>query len=110
MVSQKSERGLSHPQAPKRDAITARVMARVRAEQRTKRWTLWHWTPWRWTLVGAVAASIMVGVFVQQRRAPAGPSEAEIAEAELLMSLQVAGAKINKAREAVLQFAGEDSQ
>ncbi len=68
---------------------------------------------WRWPMVGALAASLAVGVYLQQRRVEISPSEVEQAVAaeraaeELLISLQIAGTKINKAREAVLRRRGE---
>jgi hypothetical protein len=89
--------------------FTARVMQQVRAEQRVRRFPLK-----RWSIVGAIAASLTVGIYVrQQRRAapPAPPSaEATLAEEQLLESLQLAGWQIHQAREAVFEPQAEESQ
>jgi hypothetical protein len=87
----------------------ARVMQQVRAAGRQRRFPLK-----RWSIVGAIAASLTVGIYVrQQRRAtpPALPTaEAELAGEQLLESLQLAGWQIHKAREAVLEPLAEESQ
>jgi hypothetical protein len=89
--------------------FTARVMQQVRAERRVRRFPLK-----RWSIVGAIAASLTVGIYVrQQRRAERhvlAVQEAELAGEQLLESLQLAGWQIHKAREAVLQPVVEDSQ
>jgi hypothetical protein len=95
-------------QQPSAD-FTARVMQQVRAEQRVRRFPLK-----RWSIVGAIAASLTVGIYVrQQRRAAAPPppsAEAELAEEQLLESLQLAGWQIHQAREAVFEPQAEESQ
>jgi hypothetical protein len=88
--------------------FTARVMQQVRAEQRVRRFPLK-----RWSIVGAIAASLTVGIYVRQQRraAPAPPSaEATLAEEQLLESLQLAGWQIHQAREAVFEPQAEESQ
>jgi hypothetical protein len=88
--------------------FTARVMQQVRAEQRVRRFPLK-----RWSIVGAIAASLTVGIYVRQQRraAPPPPSaEAELAEEQLLESLQLAGWQIHQAREAVFEAPAEESQ
>jgi hypothetical protein len=88
--------------------FTGRVMQQVRAEQRVRRFPLK-----RWSIVGAIAASLTVGIYVRQQRraAPPPPSaEAELAEEQLLESLQLAGWQIHQAREAVFEAPAEESQ
>jgi hypothetical protein len=88
--------------------FTARVMGQVRAEPRVKRFPLR-----RWTIVGAIAASLTVGVYIRQQRraeAPMPSLEAELAGEQLLESLQVAGWQIHKASEAVFEPQAEESQ
>ena len=83
--------------------FTARVMLRVRSgEPPKKRPRL------RWAMVGAIAASLFVGVYVSRQRAPIVRTQADGADAQLLLSLQIAGAKINKARDALVRPAGQD--
>lgn len=84
--------------------FTANVMSRVRAEQQrpAKR------GPWRWAMVGAIAASLMVGVFVGKQRR--NRIEAEYAADQLMLSLQLAGSKINQARDAVRRTGLEESE
>ena len=71
----------------------------------------------RWAIVGAVAAALAVGVFVGQRHnqqakrhlaemQAAEAREAQQAGQELMLSLQLAGVKVNKARDAVLRTVG----
>ena len=71
----------------------------------------------RWAIVGAVAAALAVGVFVGQRHnqqakrhlaelQAAETREAQQAGQELMLSLQLAGVKVNKARDAVLRNVG----
>jgi negative regulator of sigma E activity len=79
--------------------FTARVMAQVRAERTRKKPTVL-----RWAAVGALAASLTLSVYVsKQRQQTRVQQRAEQAEAQLIESLQVAGIKIGKAREAVLR-------
>ena len=59
---------------------------------------------WRWAVAGAMAASLALGAYVQQDRVRrAGAIADEQAADELMLSLQLAGTKINKARDAVLR-------
>ena len=51
---------------------------------------------WRWAAVGALAASAMIGVVVEQRRSDR--REAEAAEAQLYETLLLVGEKMNQAR------------
>ena len=83
--------------------FTARVMLRVRSAEPPKK----H-LRLRWAMVGAIAASLFVGVYVSRQRAPIVSPEADGADAQLLLSLQIAGAKINKARDALRRPAGQD--
>ena len=90
--------------APPAD-FTARVMRRVRAAEPPKK----HFRL-RWAMVGAIAASLFVGVYVSRQRAPIVSPEADGADAQLLLSLQIAGAKINMARDALMRPAGPDAR
>lgn len=83
--------------------FTAGVMERVRTPARKH-------PRLRWTMVGAIAASLLVGAYVTTRERPQVSPEAMEAEAQLLLSLQVAGEKLNKARDRVLRPVAEDSQ
>jgi hypothetical protein len=51
---------------------------------------------WRWAAVGALAASLTVGVLVEQRRS--NRRQAEAAEAQLYETLLLVGEKMNQAR------------
>jgi hypothetical protein len=51
---------------------------------------------WRWAAVGALAASLTVGVVVEQRRS--NRRQAEVAEAQLYETLLLVGQKMNQAR------------
>lgn len=51
---------------------------------------------WRWAAVGALAASLTVGVVVEQRRS--NRRQAEAAEAQLYETLLLVGQKMNQAR------------
>ncbi len=100
-----------HPAPP---GLTARVMASLENETSSAKPLGWAMVGrWRWPMVGALAASLAMGVYLQQRRAEVSAGEAEqaaVAEQaaeELLIALQIAGTKINKAREAVLRSGGE---
>ena len=98
---------LTHQQ-PSAD-FSERVMRQVRAEGRVRRFPLK-----RWSIVGAIAASLTVGIYVRQQRRAALPAlptaEAELAGEQLLESLHVAGWQIHKAREAVFEPLAEESQ
>lgn len=85
------------------DGFTVRVMQRVRAERLPTR------KPWRrWGTIGAIAASMLFGVYAFQERREGVRAEqaeavqAEQAEAELLYALQLAGHTVNRATDAVL--------
>jgi hypothetical protein len=95
-------RGLS-PRDPSPD-FTARVMARLRSEHRAQRPPLF-----RWALAGAVAALLLVSAGLQQRHARLQRQRAEAACEQLILSLEIASSKLNKAREAVLQISEENS-
>ncbi len=92
--------------------FTARVMARIERDAMSD-----HPAPPavralpkpRWVLAGALAASLAAAVFVA-REGVFGTSSSEIeAETQLLLSLQLAGEKINKARDAVLRLPQENA-
>ena len=51
---------------------------------------------WRWATVGALAASLTVGVVVEQRRS--NRRQAEAAEVQLYETLLLVGQKMNQAR------------
>ena len=74
--------------------FTARLVRRVRAKPPPPS------LPWRWVAVGAMAASLSLGFFVYAERQAA---VAQQAETDLVLSLQLAGMKINQARDAVLR-------
>lgn len=90
-------------------ALTARVMAGVRAESRGEGRTPIEFRPpkrvrrpavFRWATVGAMAASLVVGVLaVRHQRAER--RAAELAEVQLMESLSVAGTKVSQARDRV---------
>ncbi len=84
--------------------FTARVMGRVRGDRRWQRSPLF-----RWALAGAIAASLVAGIFLQQRQERIQRERAEAAREQLILSLQIASAKFNKARQAVLQTMKETS-
>ena len=86
--------------------FTASVMASLENETSSAKPGGWAMAGgWRWPMVGALAASLALGVYFQQRRVE--QVAAERAAGQLLISLQIAGTKINKAREAVLRLGGE---
>ena len=86
--------------------FTARVMASLESETPPAKPGGWAMAGgWRWPMVGALAASLALGVYFQQRRVE--QVGAERAAGQLLISLQIAGTEINKAREAVLRLGGE---
>jgi negative regulator of sigma E activity len=79
--------------------FTARVMAQVRAERVRKKPVIL-----RWAAVGALAASLTLSVYVSRQRERTRVQQRAVqAEAQLIESLQIAGMKIGKAREAVLR-------
>jgi hypothetical protein len=82
--------------------FTARVMSGVRAKRRRPAALLW-----RWALAGALAASLLAGVYV--RHEAAERARAESAKRQLILSLQIASSKVNHAREAVIHSTREDS-
>ena len=86
---------------PPSPGFTAGVMARVRKERRWTRAPLA-----RWALAGAIAASMIAGVALQQRSARL-ERERAAARDQLLLSLEIASAKFNKVREVVLQVTQE---
>jgi hypothetical protein len=51
---------------------------------------------WRWAAVGALAASLTIGVVVERRQS--NRRQAETAEAQLYETLLLAGQKMNQAR------------
>jgi hypothetical protein len=76
--------------------FTSLLMEEVRTEQRPRK------MPWRWVAAGAMAASLSLGVFMQKQHSDRQELvAARQAEEELLLSLQLAGVKINQARDAV---------
>jgi hypothetical protein len=80
--------------------FSARVMTQVRAERGVRKKPVIL----RWAAVGALAASLTLSVYVsRQRERTRVQQRAEQAEAQLIESLQIAGEKIGKAREAVLR-------
>jgi hypothetical protein len=91
------------PQDPGSD-FTARVMSRVRKGETAStdldtdqvvQFPRLRRVFWRWAAVGAVAASLTIGVVVEQRRSE---RRAQQAEAELYETLLLAGEKISQAR------------
>lgn len=96
-------------QQPSAD-FTARVMQQVRAERKVRRFPLR-----RWSIVGAIAASLLVGIYVRQQRraeiAAISTAEAAAAEEQILGVLRVAGWQVHRASEAAFETpAAEDSQ
>ncbi len=84
--------------------FTARVMQQVHEQSPPKK----H-TRMRWAMIGAIAASLFVGVYMSRQSAPIVP-EADGADAQLLLSLQIAGAKLNLARDALMRPSGQESR
>lgn len=84
--------------------FTARVMEQVRSESKDERpeHKVVAFKPrrsqkfWRWAAVGALAASLTIGVVVEQRRS--NRRQAEAAEAQLYETLLLVGEKMNQAR------------
>ncbi|MBI1352724.1 MAG: hypothetical protein GC160_00150 [Acidobacteria bacterium] len=67
---------------------------------------------WTWGVTGALAATLAVGAFVEnrkveQRRRAVEQAQAEQAEAELVDALFVTGAKIHLARERAGAWKGD---
>ena len=86
--------------------FTARVMARVAQEvkdEKTAPAPARSFSRPRWVLSGALAASLVAVVFATRDGAFRTPSPEAEAEMQLLLSLQLAGEKLNKARDAVLR-------
>ena len=85
-------------------AFTERVMKRVRAEGGRAPQPVRKSLVWRWAAAGAMAASLALGVYFQRNDSKQASSAAdEQAATELMLSLQLAGKKINKARDVVLR-------
>ena len=59
-------------------------------------------------VAASVLAALFVGVYVSWQPAPIVSPQADGADVQLLLSLQIAGAKINKARDALMRPAGQD--
>jgi len=83
--------------------FTSRVMEQVRREsteeKREQKVITFHVRSqrvWRWAAVGALAASLTIGVVVEQRRS--NRRQAEAAEAQLYETLLLVGQKMNQAR------------
>jgi len=84
--------------------FTSRVMEQVRRESTEERpeQKVIGFAPrrsqrfWRWAAVGALAASLTIGVVVEQRRS--NRRQAEVAEAQLYETLLLVGEKMNQAR------------
>jgi hypothetical protein len=83
--------------------FTSRVMEQVRRdsmdekpEQKVIAFPAGSRRVWRWAAVGALAASLTVAVFVEQRRS--NRRQAEVAEAQLYETLLLVGQKMNQAR------------
>jgi len=85
--------------------FTAAVMRRVRARELPNK----H-PRLRWAMAGAIAASLFVGVYMSRQPAPIVSPDADGADVQLLLSLQIAGAKLNKARDALMRPAGRDAR
>ncbi len=102
-----------HVRRPPPAGFTSRVMERVREEARIQDGGGRHSRAqharyagprfWRWAAIGAIAASLMGGVYVQQHRARQTRIVAEQAQADILFSLQFAGVKINQARDFIIR-------
>ena len=102
-----------HVRRPPPAGFTSRVMERVREEARIQDGGGRHSRAqharyagprfWRWAAIGAIAASLMGGVYVQQHRARQTRIVAEQAQADILFSLQFAGGKINQARDFIIR-------
>ncbi len=87
---------------PAPPGFTAAVMARIRVEGRRSASALW-----RTVLAGAIAASLVVAGVLWQNRTRAERLRAEQARDQIILSLQLAGSGIEKARQAVLRLAGD---
>ena len=77
--------------------FTERIMGEIRAEPRR------HWKGWRWAAVGAMAASLSLGVFAWRERSDQRALVADQQADDILFALQSAGGKLNLARDAVLR-------
>ena len=84
---------------PARD-FSARMMDRIREETSASPATAWgrgsRTKAWSWAVTGALAASLAVGMFVQNRRVE--KRAAERAESQLMDALFVTGEMIQIAR------------
>ncbi len=83
--------------------FTSRVMEQVRRESTDERreqkviaFQARSRRIWRWAAVGALAASLTIGVVVEQQRS--NRQQAETAEAQLYETLLLVGQKMNQAR------------
>jgi hypothetical protein len=83
--------------------FTSRVMEQVRREstgerreQKVVTFQARSRRVWRWAAVGALAASLTIGVVVEQRKS--NRRQAEVAEAQLYETLLLVGQKMNQAR------------
>ncbi len=80
--------------------FSARMMERIREESNSSPTTAWgrgsRTKTWSWALTGALAASLAVGMFVQNRRVE--KRAAEQAETQLMEALFITGEKIQIAR------------
>ena len=85
--------------------FTARVLARVgrEAPRAPSAAPVRVFPRPRWALAGALAASVAAAVYLSRETALRTPSPEAEAETQLLLSLQLAGEKFNKARDAVLR-------
>jgi hypothetical protein len=83
--------------------LTARVMRQVRAQPHRSRVPLK-----RWAVAAALAAALLGGAYGWRRQAHYERRHAQEAGDQLLLSLQIAGSKVEKAREVVLQTMKEN--
>lgn len=102
-------RGLLSRREPSAD-FAARVMEQVRAEPKPVR----RFPFKRWSIVGAIAASLIVGIYVRQQRRGVEPVtqviDAETAAEQILQTLGTAGYKFNLASDAVFGRPAQDSE
>ncbi len=93
------ERRLARKDPPR--GFSERAMERIRTEAAPVPATAWgrggRTKAWSWVVTGALAASLAVGVFVQNRRVERRAAEA--AETQLMEALFVTGEKIQIARQ-----------
>lgn len=79
------------------EGFTERILGEIRAEPRR------HWKGWRWAAVGAMAASLSLGIFAWKERSAHQTLIADQQADDILHALQSAGGKLNLARDAVLR-------